>query len=547
MNNLSTSEFYRNPNNTNEESVNSNDDWQRKMAYLVGFDDDLHENNTNKNDLNNDKYYGEIASINSDEISTSESQKTRPSLASNPFTKVVVVGTGTLIAVTVAGVLLSQMMGGGNNQSSLPTPIKNNIPETQLNEPNPQAEIELLKTKLALSEQAKAVKLAQIQLRTLQSQPQISTPVNNSNNNTPARQISQSPPQTAPRVIIQRVPTPAPTVYIPKIVTVEKEKIVRVPQLVASQPVVSQPRQQVTPKNPASLNPPSPNPLPTLTPTNSLPIIPNTEVANIPKSQISPSNRILNPEDDLLDNISQISIASANNSLANNSNNSTSLLQKGLNSQKIVPVGTSIKGVLAIALFGESQKSPNSQNDDNTFVIRLNEPLKTRNGNIALPAGTELLTQISNISDAGMLQLQAKSAIVNRNGKVEQITLPENAIRIRSPQGKPLIAQQYPKKAGKIAGMDTGLFALGAISKVAELSNRTDSQIITTAGGNIVTQNNNSINILTGALEGGTSSIVPQISARNQQAVSEMMRRGNIWFLPAGTPVEIFVNQILDF
>ncbi|MBE9215302.1 hypothetical protein IQ247_22005 [Plectonema cf. radiosum LEGE 06105] len=539
MNNLSTSEFYRNPNNTNEESVNSTDDWQRKMAYLVGFDDDLHDKDINKNDLNNDKYDGEIASINSDEISTSESQKTRPSLASNPFTKVVVVGTGTLIAVTVAGVLLSQMMGGGNNQSSLPTAIKNNIPETQLNEPNPQAEIELLKTKLALSEQAKAVKLAQMQLRTLQSQPQISTPVNNSNNNTPARQISQSPPQTAPRVIIQRVPTPAPTVYIPKIVTVEKEKIVRVPQLVASQPVVSQPRRQVTPKNPPSLNPPSQNSLPTLTPTNSLPIIPNTEVANIPKPQISPSNRILNPEDDLLDDISQISIASANNS--------TSLLQKGLNSQKIVPIGTSIKGVLAIALFGESQKSPNSQNDDNTFVIRLNEPLKTRDGNIALPAGTELLTQISNISDAGMLQLQAKSAIVNRNGKLEQITLPENAIRIRSPQGKPLIAQQYPKKAGKIAGMDTGLFALGAISKIAELSNRTDSEIITTAGGNIVTQNNDSVNILTGALEGGTSSIVPQISARNQQAVSEMMRRGNIWFLAAGTPVEIFVNQILEF
>lgn len=88
---------------------------------------------------------------------------------------------------------------------------------------------------------------------------------------------------------------------------------------------------------------------------------------------------------------------------------------------------------------------------------------------------------------------------------------------------------------------------MGAISKIAELSNRTDSQIITTAGGNIVTQNKNSTNILTAALEGGTSSIVPQISSRNQQAISEMMRRSNIWFLSAGTQVEIFVNQILQF
>jgi hypothetical protein len=175
MNNLSNSEFDSNPNNTNQESLNSPDDWQLRMAYLVGLDDDLQnideDINNLKNDLKSDKY-DDIVPISSDETNidvdeaiTSESNKPRTSLATNPFAKVVFVGAGTLIVVGFAGIFLSQIMSEGNQKLSLPTSVKKNTQETQINEPNPQAEIELLKTKLALSDQAKAVKLAQIQLK----------------------------------------------------------------------------------------------------------------------------------------------------------------------------------------------------------------------------------------------------------------------------------------------------------------------------------------------------------------------------------------------
>jgi hypothetical protein len=47
-------------------------------------------------------------------------------------------------------------------------------------------------------------------------------------------------------------------------------------------------------------------------------------------------------------------------------------------------------------------------------------------------------------------------------------------------------------------------------------------------------------------VEGGLNSIVPLISQRNQQAIAQMMQQSNVWLLPAGTEVEIYVNQSIQ-
>lgn len=544
-------------NQINTEDLYVNTDWQQRMEKLLGFQDELNPVNRNNqigSELDHSELNNNEASLTNVDFpnstdnnkSTINELKSRKYLANNPFTKVAVVGTGTLIAVTSLGIFLSQIMGGGN-QSLVSVPDMQPTPETSPTPTSPQAEIETLKTKLALSEQAKAVKLAQIQLRTLQTSPAIANANNNPVSNTPVR-INTSirpntPPQPSPRVIVQRVPTPTQTVYVPRIVTVEKERIVQVPQAVSSSP---QPRN--TPTNSPRI---AMSPLPTVTPNNNLPVIPNPGIVNNPTPPTPGTNRIINPEDDQdeLPTTTPVNNSSMGNiAIANNPNNINSSLQARLHNQKTVAVGTSISGVLAIALFGESQRNPNNKSsDENTFVVRINQPLKTRDGNIALPKGTELLTKISNLSENGMVQLAVRSAIINQNGNSQEIPFPEGAIRITAPQGKPLIAEQYPKRGRAIAGMDAGLFILGGIGKIAELSNRTSSEIITTSGGNIVSQNNPRTNILTGALEGGVSSIVPQITARNQQSISEMMRRSNIWFIPAGKKVEVVVSKQLQF
>jgi hypothetical protein len=222
--------------------------------------------------------------------------------------------------------------------------------------------------------------------------------------------------------------------------------------------------------------------------------------------------------------------------------------QTGSQSAKSIKVGSSAKAVLATAVFGETTRSRNNQTneDNNVFVLRLTEPLKSVNGAIALPANTELLTEITSISEQGLLQLNVVTVVAENNGELLERNLPKNAIIVRAPQGKPLVANQYPNQGSSIAGMDLGLFVLGGIGKGAELFNRTESQVTIEGSSTVVTNTNNRRNIPAGILEGGLSSIVPQISQRNQQAISQMMRQTNVWFIPAGKEVEIYVNRTIQ-
>jgi Bacterial conjugation TrbI-like protein len=118
---------------------------------------------------------------------------------------------------------------------------------------------------------------------------------------------------------------------------------------------------------------------------------------------------------------------------------------------------------------------------------------------------------------------------------------------LRAPQGRPLIANQYPNRGGSIAWMDAGLFVLGGLGKAAELSNRTDSQVTTNNGGTVITNSNPKRNVLAGILEGGMNTVVPQIAQRNQQAISQLSQKSNIWFLPAGKEIEVYINQSMQF
>lgn len=87
---------------------------------------------------------------------------------------------------------------------------------------------------------------------------------------------------------------------------------------------------------------------------------------------------------------------------------------------------------------------------------------------------------------------------------------------------------------------------LGGAGKAAELYNRTESEVTTTDTGTVVTNSNPQRNILAGVLEGGVKTVVPQVTQRNQQSMSQAMQRSNIWVLPAGKEIEIYINQTIQ-
>lgn len=473
------------------------ENWESQMAKLVGLEDEI---------ILEDQFREESPSP---EISELQETPKKESLSSNPFTKLGLVGAGTLVIFLIVGAFLMQIMQLGNSKNK-----NNNITAVQ---PKPQEkipsrlekleiEVESLKTKLAFADQEQAIKSAQETLRTKKT-----TSVNSPYSVVIPLRNSGSPE-------IQ-------TVHVPKVVTVER--IVRVPQPSSQRPIQAQ--------IPKSIS----TPTPVSQPVNS--IIAKSTPTSTPITE--PVTPVATPIQQPPAETQTIAISQPTPQPVNTPNNT----QTDAENQKPIPVGASAKGILATAVFGETSGPRDSNEEENVFVVTLQKPLKNRDGEVVIPAKAQLLTEISSLTDRGLLYLTVTKALWEEKGKVVEKTFPKGVLGVRSPEGKPLFAERYPNESRSISAMDMGVFFLGGLGKVAQLFNRTDSEVVTTTiGGTIVTNNNNAPNYAAGALEGGLNVIVPQITQRNQQIITEKLQRTNIWFIPAGTKVEVYVNQPIN-
>ncbi|TVP57291.1 MAG: hypothetical protein EA343_22750 [Nodularia sp. (in: Bacteria)] len=487
----------------NQEPEVDSADWESRMAKLVGFEDESPQ-------VNVDGLEADSASL---PVSQSQPEEVQiePTLSSNPFAKLALVGSATLAVVVVAGAFLSQVMNTSNQQptnnlasSTAPLPAISESPQQSL-----EQEVEILKTKLALAEQAQTVTAAQQNLRNRVAS-RVETP-----------QVRESTPRP-----VQTVSTPQPQII----------RVAPIAQSPVSPPlaVAPTPPPVATPQTPPS----PPDPLEEWTRLAKLGSY--GQVNTTGQSRVSTALSV--PESNINGE------AQVTNSNPEPTPPQQDTLVGQAQSSKSIRVGSSVRAVLATAVFGETTRSKNNESDQegNVFVLRLTNPLKSVDGAIALPANTELLAEITSISEQGLLQLNVVKVISEDNGELIEKSLPSNALMVRAPQGKPLVADKYPDQGSSIAGMDLGLFVLGGIGKGAELYNRTESRVETVAGGTIVTNTNNRRNIPAGILEGGLTSVVPQISQRNQQAIARMMQQTNVWFIPAGREVEIYVNRTMQ-
>ncbi|MEH2045273.1 hypothetical protein [Nostoc sp.] len=523
-------------------------DWESRMSRLVGFEEESSSSDTEGS---------EDSATPPESLSLPQEVQTKQALSSNPFAKLGLVGAATLAIVLVGGVFLSQLMSGSNQKpKTIVSPPVQQQPTDESISQQMEGQIDTLKTKLALTEQAQMVKAAQQQLRIAKS-----TPI-----------VALQQPSVRQKVI----PTPPPTAYVPRTVTVER--IIRVP---ASQPSISprppvakpttQPVVNVTPVTPA----PPPNPFAEWARLAKLGSYGQVNASNQPTSNIAtlepannarPQQETPNPDPEQTPQTSQPE--------------NSAVSQAQPQGEKSVAVGSSAKAVLATAIFGQTTTKSGGGGDTdeakNVFVIRLKEPLKSTDGAIALPANTEFLAEIGSLSEQGLLQMNVVKVISQNNGNPIERSLPNNAIILRGTQGKPLIANKFPGQSSSIASMDAGLFVLGGIAKAAELVNRPDTKLLPLYGGygnnavlngdnsenggssnnpnngnNVVTGyttvTENRRNLAAGVLEGGMNSVVPQIAQRNQQAIAQMSQQTNVWFLPAGTNIEIYVNQPTQF
>ncbi|WP_375472263.1 TrbI/VirB10 family protein [uncultured Nostoc sp.] len=502
-------------------------DWESRMSRLVGFEEESSSSDTQGS---------EDSATPPESLSLPQEVQTKQALSSNPFAKLGLVGAATLALVLVGGVFLSQLMSGSNQKpKTIVSPPVQQQPTDESISQQMEGQIDTLKTKLALSEQAQMVKAAQQQLRIAKSTPTVA--------------LQQ------PSVRQKVIPTPPPTAYVPRTVTVER--IIRVP---ASQPSLSPQPPVVNPTQPVvNTTPPSPP-------------SPFEEWARLAKlgsyGQVNPSNQPTS-------NIATLEPANTTQPQQQETPNPDPeqtpqasqqetppvVSQAQPQGQKSVAIGSSAKAVLATPIVGETTNKSGGGGDTDeaknvSVVIRLKEPLKSTDGTVALPANTEFLAEIGSLSEQGLLQMNVVKVISQNNGNPIERSLPNNAIILRGTQGKPLIASKYnPGQSSSTASMDVASFFLAGLGKAGEIVNRPDTEYEIPKDSNntpIVGAypypiNNNRRNLLAGVAEGGFNTISQQIGNRNQQVIAQMAQQGNVWFLPIGTNIEIYVNQPTQF
>lgn len=181
------------------------------------------------------------------------------------------------------------------------------------------------------------------------------------------------------------------------------------------------------------------------------------------------------------------------------------------------------------------------------FIVQLAEPITDEEGFVTLPADTAIVAKVVEIHESGLAQLEATQIVIDG----QEYILPPGAISIRGTEGQPLIASKWGNKGSANASHDATAFLFGSLAKVGEVMNRPDFESsASTSGFNFstsTTTRSSSPNLLGAVLEGGFAPLTKQILQRNQRDLQKMLQRSNVWYVRAGTNVQVFINQSFEF
>lgn len=208
---------------------------------------------------------------------------------------------------------------------------------------------------------------------------------------------------------------------------------------------------------------------------------------------------------------------------------------------------TATASVLVPMIWAEEDKN------QGRFAVELQEDILSTDNRIALPKGTILITEVDSVSKANKLVKQSVVAIVysDASGRIQQQTIPKDAILIRGENNKPLVAVGISDKGTAIAQQDILVGLLGAAGRAGEIFNSLQSQsstVISNGGfsNQTITTQASKPNIVAAAVEGFFKPMSQRLGQRADKANSEIMSRPDVAIVPAGTKVSIFFNSFFE-
>ncbi|NEO70495.1 TrbI/VirB10 family protein [Moorena sp. SIO3H5] len=213
--------------------------------------------------------------------------------------------------------------------------------------------------------------------------------------------------------------------------------------------------------------------------------------------------------------------------------------------RKLFSFGQEAAGELVTPIvWTKSNLSRNSQqpNLDERFVVRLSEPLVDENNQVLLKAGSQIVFLCHMVDDNGLVNSDAIALIIDD----QEYQLPPGVISLRGNKGNPMVANVWDRGSGDIARNDMIAFLFGSAAKVGEVLNQPERSQITTSSGFGSSQSSTFTsrdrNLWGAVLEGGFKPLADDIVQRNASATRRIQNLPKLWYMGAGSSVQIFVN-----
>lgn len=183
-----------------------------------------------------------------------------------------------------------------------------------------------------------------------------------------------------------------------------------------------------------------------------------------------------------------------------------------------------------------------SERSGGIAAVRLEKPLADRSGEVVLPKGALLVTEVVAVTDNGWVEQRAVAARWQdaESGRELEVPLPPDAISIRGKEGEPLIAEVTNDSRKAEGRMRRNRAVLGAVASIGEeLTEPTSSSTITSSGlGSISTSttSDGDSNIAGAALEGFGEALLESSGSTTRDPGEP------IYLVEANTRVEIVVE-----
>ena len=209
-----------------------------------------------------------------------------------------------------------------------------------------------------------------------------------------------------------------------------------------------------------------------------------------------------------------------------------------------IPVGTTVTATVTTPILwpGDGSQVTNSRSPDTPkYIVTLDEPLMTSDERIVFPQAAQLVVTVAPMdTDSGVATLDVLAILRDD----QSYSIPHGHLHIRGKDGNPLVAERFNDPGGSVFSMDAGLFVISGLANLGTILNRPRSSTVINSDfqGTIATDYDDP-NFFGAVLEGGAGALAERLADRNDQAIEDLAKHPSTWYLPAGTSVQLFVNQ----